>query len=243
MAKCQEADPVSRRISKIAAPQTGRQRIAGRSGLVERAARLTFEGRMTEEAIAAELGVARRTLNRWKATPEFHTLIEQHRAAARQVELQHTIADRRKRVGLLESRRQKLQDGFDRIIAERGIDMAAIPGGASGLLARQFKQIGAGEKTEKVEEYKIDPGILAISQELRELERQAAIELGQWQADQSGEGEDGFTLTDIAVLMRVAQRRVRSGGAYGDSSAGVETTTATVAGRTVRRSRRGPGQG
>jgi hypothetical protein len=203
-------------------------KLAGKSQMLERAARLTYDGRMTEEAIAAELGIARRTLVRWKASPEFRALIEQHRAAARQVEIQYTIADRRKRVALLESRRQKLQDGFDRIIAERGMEMAGVPGGASGLLARQYKQIGAGEKTEKVEEYKIDPGILAISQELRELERQAAIELGQWQADQSGEGEDGFTLTDIAVLMRVAQRRVRSGGAYGDSSAGVKTSTKLI---------------
>lgn len=202
-------------------------KLAAKSQMLERAARLTYEGRQTETAIAAELGIGRRTLVRWKATPEFHALIERHRAAARQVEIQHTIADRQKRVGLLESRRQKLQDGFDRIIAERGIDMAAIPGGASGLMARRVKQIGAGKNIEKVEEYQIDQGIIAISEELRALERQAAIELGQWQADQSGEGEDGFTLTDIAVLMRVAQRRVRAGGAYGDSSAGVETSTTT----------------
>ena len=221
---------MSRKINKIAAPQTGRQRIAGRSELIERAARLTFEGRMTEEAIAAELGVARRTLVRWKASAEFRALIEQHRAAARQVELQHTIADRTKRVGLLERRRRILQEGFERIIRERAGEMAGVPGGASGLLARQYKQIGAGENAEKVEEYKFDGGILAISQELRELERQAAIELGQWQADQGGDGDEGYTLTDIAVLMRVAQRRVRSGGAYGDRSAGVETSTTKLIG-------------
>ena len=243
MAKCQEVGIVGREINKLQPPHGRGQRISARSELIERAARLAFEGRLTEAAIAREVGIGLRTYARWKALPEFRAIIEQHRAAARQVEIQHTIADRQKRVGLLERRRRMLQEGFERIIRERGGEMAGVPGGASGLLARQFKQIGSGKDVEKVEEYKIDPGILAISQELRELERQAAIELGQWQADQSGEGEDGFTLTDIAVLMRVAQRRVRSGGAYGDSSAGVETTTATVAGRTVRRSRRGPGQG
>lgn len=205
-------------------------KLAQRGVLIERAARLAYEGRMTEAAIAAELGIGVRTLARWKALPEFRALIEQHRAAARQVEIQHTIADRQKRVGLLERRRHILQEGFDRIIRERAGEMAGVPGGASGLLARQFKQIGSGEFAEKVEEYKFDSGILAISQELRELERQAAIELGQWQADQSGEGEDGFTLTDIAVLMRVAQRRVRSGGAYGDGQAGVKTSTTKLIG-------------
>lgn len=204
-------------------------KLAGKSQMLERAARLTYDGRMTETAIAGELGIARRTLVRWKASPEFRALIEQHRAAARQVEIQHTIADRRKRVGLLERRRHMLQEGFERIIAERGIDMADVPGGPSGLLVRRFKQIGSGKDVEKVEEYQIDQGIIALSEELRALERQAAQELGQWDADQGPEGDEGFTLTDIAVLMRVAQRRVRSGGAYGDGDhPGVKTTTKLI---------------
>jgi hypothetical protein len=59
------------------------------------------------------------------------------------------------------------------VMAARAADMADVPGGASGLLVRQYKQIGKV----KVEEYAVDTGLL---RELRAHERQAAQELGQW---------------------------------------------------------------
>lgn len=66
------------------------------------------------------------------------------------------------------------------ILEERGIDMADVPGGRSGMLARTFKQIGSGDSAEKVEEYKVDAALL---KEFRELEKQISEELGQYQRE------------------------------------------------------------
>ena len=50
-------------------------------------------------------------------------------------------------------------------------------GGSTGLLTRSVKAIGAGKFTRFVDEYRVDTALL---RELRELEKQAAIEQGQW---------------------------------------------------------------
>lgn len=64
-----------------------------------------------------------------------------------------------------------------RVIEARSKDMAEVPGGDTGLLVRKLKSIGSGENTKTVEEYAVDTGLLS---ELREHEKQAAQELGQW---------------------------------------------------------------
>ena len=68
--------------------------------------------------------------------------------------------------------------GLRSVIAERGADesMAAVPGGQTGLMVRQYKMLGGGEYAQVVEEYKVDTGLLEAA---NELERSAAAELGQ----------------------------------------------------------------
>lgn len=65
------------------------------------------------------------------------------------------------------------------VIDERAIDpeMMKAAGGSTGLLVRKLKQIGSGENAELVEEFEVDTGLL---KEMREHEKQAAQELGQW---------------------------------------------------------------
>jgi len=83
-----------------------------------------------------------------------------------------------------------LADRWERmrmIIAERaseysnshrdGDDSEQIAGGKSGLLIKQVKQIGSGDKALVVTSYVLDRELLA---ELRAHEQQAAEELGQW---------------------------------------------------------------
>ena len=53
--------------------------------------------------------------------------------------------------------------------------MADIPGGATGMLCKDYKGKDADQLVTKV-----DTGVLAMSAELRALERQAAEELAQW---------------------------------------------------------------
>jgi hypothetical protein len=60
------------------------------------------------------------------------------------------------------------------VIEDRAAAYANAPGGRSGLLAMDYK--GAGEDMREV--YKVDTGVLS---ELRELQKQIATELGQWQ--------------------------------------------------------------
>lgn len=76
------------------------------------------------------------------------------------------LAVRDNRIKLLEDRHRRLQ----MVMEARAVDMASIPGGDSGLLARDYK----GEN----EVFKLDASLLA---EFREHERAVAIESGQWQ--------------------------------------------------------------
>lgn len=55
--------------------------------------------------------------------------------------------------------------------------MKDVPGGNTGLLVRTTKGIGSGDTFQIVDEYAVDTGLL---RELREHEKQAAQELGQW---------------------------------------------------------------
>jgi hypothetical protein len=60
-------------------------------------------------------------------------------------------------------------------MAQRGADMADLPGGASGLLVRGYRGKNADRLVTR-----IDPGVVSLVAELRGHERQAAEELEQW---------------------------------------------------------------
>jgi hypothetical protein len=67
-----------------------------------------------------------------------------------------------------------LRWNLDLILDQRGADMADLPGGASGMLVRDYKRKEAGRLVTR-----IDPGVVAMAAELRGPERQAAEELEQ----------------------------------------------------------------
>lgn len=69
---------------------------------------------------------------------------------------------------------------MQQVIAERAEakEMQGVAGGETGLLAHNVKGLGKGDDFELVDEYAVDTGLL---REIRETEKQAAIELGQWQ--------------------------------------------------------------
>ena len=87
------------------------------------------------------------------------------------------ISSRNARVAALQKRRDRLRAGLDRILDQRDADMADLPGGASGLLVRDYK----GKKADRLVT-RIDPGVVSLFAELRGHERQAAEELEQWKA-------------------------------------------------------------
>jgi hypothetical protein len=49
------------------------------------------------------------------------------------------ISSRDARVAALQERRDRLRTGLDSVLDQRGADMPDLPGGASGLLVRDYK--------------------------------------------------------------------------------------------------------
>jgi DNA-binding transcriptional MerR regulator len=145
----------------------------------ETAAALYAADRLTNVQIAKRAGVSERTLRYWLQIPAFvaHVLElrEILRRKAWEEALQFGIADIRERVrGLNEDREKLLQ-----IIAERGKDpiMEGVPGGGTGHLIHQKRAIGQGNNNEIIDEFVFDA---VLYHALRETEKQAAMELGQW---------------------------------------------------------------
>jgi Helix-turn-helix of insertion element transposase len=140
----------------------------------ERAALLLSEDRLTDEEIAADLGIRRRTLAYWKDDPEFAARVAEHVEAFRKAVRSRGIACLENRVDALSDRWKRMQ----RVITERAEELEGeCAGGGTGLLVRQVKSVGSGPLAREVEEFAVDTGLL---KELREHEKQAAQELGQW---------------------------------------------------------------
>jgi hypothetical protein len=175
----------------------------------EQAALLVAADDLPDWEIAASVGIVKMTLERWKANPTFATRVQEHVARLAEVALKRGIAQREKRVAALHDRWKRMQ----RVIEARGADtsMVDVPGGDTGLLVRQVKNIQVADvwggldsdlqetkpskRTRLVEEYAVDTGLL---KELREHEKQAAQELGQWVEKQHQVGVDRPDLSKLS---------------------------------------------
>jgi len=91
------------------------------------------------------------------------------------------IRAKARRIGLLEQIR--IERGQD-------VNIQEVPGGKTGLLVREYK----GHSDLPV--YKIDTGLL---KEMRDLEKEIAIELGQWTEKKELTGAGGGALLDPLV--------------------------------------------
>lgn len=144
----------------------------------ESAALLVFADELSDEKIAENLGIHRSTLSEWKLRPEFIARVSEHHAAYR-------LRIRTRGIAIVENRIAAVQDRWERmrrVIEERAAapEMQNVPGGKTGLLVHDVKSVGAGASAERVDLYEVDTGLL---KELRDHERQAAQELGQWQEE------------------------------------------------------------
>jgi len=86
------------------------------------------------------------------------------------------IRSRNARLTALQKRWDRLRSALDLLLDQRGADMADIPGGASGILYRDYKGTTGQMVT------RIDPGVVSLVGTLLAHERQAAEELAQWKA-------------------------------------------------------------
>lgn len=144
-----------------------------------KAAQLVAEDELTDQQIADAIDVGRKTLARWKTEPLF-------RDRVKEIVQQMADAFLAKGIRLRENRLSNLQDRVRRmteLIEARAIDLADIPGGETGLLVREVKH--------HTTVYKFDA---ALVRELREHEKQAAQELGQWLEKKEITGGDGQPL-------------------------------------------------
>lgn len=173
----------------------------------EEAANLIARGELTIGAVADRLGIPVRSLYEWRKHPDFIArvdgLIDDMRAAIR-----------RRAISWVERRVDRLNDAWLRmqqVIAERAADpaLASVPGGKTGLLCRNVKGVGRGDDFQLIDVYEVDTGLL---KELREHEKQAAQELGQWseKTELSGPGGGPIPVEIEATIDQV----------YGDDRTG-----------------------
>ena len=119
------------------------------------------------------------------------------------------IATRNSRIKALQKRWDWLRARLDQILDQRGADMADVPGGSTGMLARDYK----GKKADRLVT-RIDPAVIKLFAELRRHERQAAEELGQWkiglaEPKPSEASQATFTLAQLCTseeLKKIEQR-------------------------------------
>jgi len=162
----------------------------------EKAALLVADGKLSEPEIAKSVGISQRTLAYWKVDETFKARVAEHVEAARKALKAKGIAEKLNRLTAYNDRWQRMQQ----VIKQRAKVYADVKaGGETGLLVKQIKGIGKGEDFQVVEEYAVDTGLL---KEMREHEKQAAQELGQWTERREITGKDGapLTKTDLASM-------------------------------------------
>lgn len=147
--------------------------------------------------IATTLGVGARTLQRWHAAAEFQAEIDRIKREIAEAVKTEGIANRQNRVNA----HNDLNRRFWQIVDERAADptMATVPGGTTGLIVRQLRQVGTGRDAQVVEEYAVDTG---LERAIRANMQQTAQELGQWDANDVS-SSDGLTRRYIGVNVQV----------------------------------------
>lgn len=141
-----------------------------------KAVELVAQDAISDEAIAAEVGIAKRTLEHWKGVPIFAELVAESRTAMAEAVRKQGIAAKQNRID------SYVSDFIltAQIMAERAedSDISEGPGGKTGLVVRTIKGLGSGDNFTTVAEFAFDAALLTARQTLR---RQIAEELGEWQ--------------------------------------------------------------
>jgi len=100
------------------------------------------------------------------------------------------ITDRNARLTALQERQDALRSIVKACAADPNNQSAA--GANTGYMVRTVKQIGGGDTAQVVEEFALDTGLL---RELREIEKQAAIECGEWFEHERAPAVSGGSVT------------------------------------------------
>lgn len=148
------------------------------------AATAIASGYKTDSEAATEAGVSRQALTQWKAQPAFQQRVQEIRDELVTDLKIKGVREKSQRLANLQKRIDKMLT----LIDARGEDMAdEIAGGETGLLVRDYK--GSAPHFQPV--YRFDAALL---KELREHEKQAAIEVGEWTERKEVTGSEGSPL-------------------------------------------------
>lgn len=140
----------------------------------KQAAVLCAEDRLTDEQIAATVGVVRATLNNWRQREDFQEAVKAADAKLLAAALRLPIARKHHRLKVLNTLHDKAITVIDERAAERAY---SAPGMDTGLVVHQTKQIGSGQYAQTIDEFAVDT---ALMREIRAIQEQAAKEAGQW---------------------------------------------------------------
>jgi len=174
-------------------------------GNKERAAQLCADDVLTDEQIAAKLGIGRRTIFNWRKEQSFVDRVAFHRRELAEKIRQEGIANRQNRVDAYNKRWGLLEE--IRVARSEDEWLADVPGGSTGLVVKQLKTVKhqyipdpddedgkPSQMLVETWESAVDTGFL---NEFRQLEKQAAQDLGQWTEKKEHTGKDGAPLTVV----------------------------------------------
>jgi hypothetical protein len=160
---------------------------------------LVAEDELSNEQIAAELGVVRSTLDRWKTLPDFSARVEQIRLDLQAAILAQGIANKQYRIDAANERHQ----AFAEIVRQRaetyGKDPEAGPGAGTGWMVRTYR---FGPEGSVYEEWAVDTG---LNSAMSQLEKQVAQETGQWAESPAGSQGIRVELVGIDVARMIGE--------------------------------------
>jgi predicted transcriptional regulator len=153
--------------------------------------------------VAELLGVTPVCVAQWKQKPEFQERMKENFKEFRQRVMSEGIADRINRIKRLNLRWNQLNSVFEKR-AKDPFFKDSVPGWDTGLMTHEQKSIGSGDLATVIDVYRVD---VATIKEEREIAKQAAQELGQWE-EKTRHTIDTSLLTDeeLEVLERVHSR-------------------------------------
>jgi hypothetical protein len=162
----------------------------------EQAAQLIADNQISNDQIAARIGVTPKTVTLWKReSPEFRARIAEHVATFRKNITTTGLVLKENRIALLKARAATIRG----MMLARGKQkcMRNAPGETvmqKGIQVRTQKSIGSGHFAEKVEEFAVDTAALA---EERAILQQIATEMGDWKTKSQVEVAEGPSIVDI----------------------------------------------